>query len=79
MFLDWCKEGVTDKVKSMVSEDASLLRKVDEEGLFPIHWVCDRGHVDLLKFMVEEMGDDVDLNCRDGEGMTPLHYGKCLS
>lgn len=35
----------------------------------PIHWACDKGHVNIVEFFLK-LG--VDINIQDGKGYTPL-------
>lgn len=38
-----------------------------------LHWACDRGHLDVVKFLVNR---GADINIQDPDLQTPLHYGK---
>lgn len=73
-FLDWLKEGNETKVREMVSKEPGLSEWMDDIGLLPIHWAADRGHVEILKFLIEQ---GADLNSLDLEEQTPLHYAAC--
>ena len=37
-----------------------------------LHWSCDRGHLDVVKFLVSR---GADVNVKDSDLQTPLHYG----
>ena len=41
-----------------------------------LHWACDRGHLDVVKFLINR---GADVNVQDGDLQTPLHYGKINS
>ena len=43
------------------------------QGLAMLHWACDRGHLDVVKFLVNR---GADVNIQDPDLQTPLHYGK---
>lgn len=73
-FLDWLKEGNEEKVREMVRVEPKLLEWMDDIGLLPIHWAADRGHVGILRLLVEE---GADINSLDLEEQTPLHYASC--
>eukprot|EP01135_Chromosphaera_perkinsii_P012069 Nk52_evm7s2579 gene=Nk52_evmTU7s2579 len=74
VFLDWCKEGNVKKFSDAVEKDKAILDKPDENGMYPLHWICDRGHAELLRSMKEHSDRFPGMNCRDAEGLTPLHY-----
>ena len=38
-----------------------------------LHWACDRGHLDVVKFLIN---GGADVNVQDPDLQTPLHYGK---
>lgn len=44
----------------------------DEQGCTLLHWAADGGNADLVAALVDNIG--CDLNARDNEGQTPLHY-----
>ncbi len=67
---DWVKENQLDKIKQF---DKKLLADIrDEDGLTLLHWAADRGHLNVVKYLVTDA--KVELNCRDSESQTPLHY-----
>ncbi len=43
------------------------------QGLAMLHWACDRGHLDVVKFLISR---GADVNVQDSDLQTPLHYGK---
>jgi len=42
----------------------------DEEGEFAIHLAASAGHIHVLEYLIEEIGQEVDMT--DNEGITPL-------
>lgn len=66
---DWVKEGCISKLKEFGKLSADLR---DDQGLTLLHWAADRGHADVVKYLVKEL--KIDPNCRDNENQTPLHY-----
>jgi ankyrin repeat protein len=48
-----------------------LLYLQDSEGRTALHWACDRGHVDLLRILLDRSAS-VDL--QDSDGQSGLHY-----
>lgn len=70
-FLDWVKEGHEEKVREILQKDNTLVTILDEDGLLPIHWAADRGHVAIIECLIQY---GANINSRDGDGQTPLHY-----
>lgn len=70
-FLDWVKEGNEMRVHEILNDEPMLVNTLDTDGLLPIHWAADRGHVDV---MVRLIGNGADVNSQDRDGQTPLHY-----
>lgn len=67
---DWVKEKNVDKVK--ISNENINVNKLDESGLSLLHWAADRGSLEIVKYLIESLKADVNL--RDGNGQTPLHF-----
>lgn len=67
---DWVRQGKLDNIKRHSKETIIEIR--DENGLSVLHWACDRGHLDVTQFLVNQIG--MDVNIRDDEKQTPLHY-----
>ena len=44
----------------------------DADGRTALHWSADRGHAEVVRFLLEECAAAVD--AVDGEGQTALHY-----
>jgi acyl-CoA-binding protein len=70
-FLDWVKEGNETRVCEILSGEPTLVSTLDMDGLLPIHWAADRGHVDVIARLI---GNGADVNSQDRDGQTPLHY-----
>lgn len=69
--LDWCREGNAKKLRMLLSNNMTLLTTVDENGMGLIHWAADRGHLDIVNYLINCR---CDLNRTDIDGQTPLHY-----
>ena len=67
---DWVKEGNTAKLDKLVN--SNNVHHKDDAGLALIHWASDRGHVDVVNFLLDL--DKSVMNSQDEEGQTPLHY-----
>lgn len=70
-FLDWVKEGNETRVRDILSGESTHVNTLDTDGLLPIHWAADRGHVDVIARLI---GHGADVNSQDCDGQTPLHY-----
>lgn len=70
-FLDWVKEGHEQKVCELLDKEPELANLPDTDGLLPIHWAADRGHVGVMKQLIKK---GTNRNSRDRDGQTPLHY-----
>ncbi|XP_076242664.1 acyl-CoA-binding domain-containing protein 6 [Calliopsis andreniformis] len=70
-FLDWVKEGHEQKVQELLDKEPKLVSVMDTEGLLPIHWAADRGHISIIEYLIKT---GANVNSQDGDGQTPLHY-----
>lgn len=70
---DWVKEGNLEKIKTFIGN----INVNDNMGMAPIHWASDRGDLDILKFLVENL--QADVNFQDETGQTALHYAVSCS
>lgn len=68
---DWVKEGNIAQVKALLSNgcDTTLF---DEEGLNVLHWAADRGDLEIVMHLVKNI--NIDINTKDMDGQTALHY-----
>ena len=69
-----CQEGDLRNVKRLVTFygiDPRTVRDCTQRNYTPLHWAAVFGHIDIVKFLVEEMNCDVE--CRDDSRNTPLH------
>ncbi|KAF9641148.1 ankyrin domain protein [Lasiodiplodia theobromae] len=46
----------------------------DKEGFTALHWAASRGSVELCRLLLDGQGHVVDVNARDNDGDTPLHW-----
>ncbi|KAL3319342.1 hypothetical protein Ciccas_001986 [Cichlidogyrus casuarinus] len=53
----------------------SMFMTRDQHGLTALHWAVDRGHISVVRFLLEKCPCDwFDVNDPDSDGQTPLHY-----
>ncbi|CDO74938.1 hypothetical protein BN946_scf184945.g10 [Trametes cinnabarina] len=57
-------------VRSLVTQDPTLVNAVDEDGRTPLHWAASSGSEDIVRYLVDQ---GADVNRGDGGGWTPLH------
>jgi acyl-CoA-binding protein len=67
---DICKAGDLSKLRVVMN--ACNKDQVDENQMTTLMWACDRGSLDIVKFLVDELG--ADPNKQDLDGQTCLHY-----
>jgi len=65
-----------DTVKNYISSGNFTPNSKDPNGYTPIHAAVSYGHVDLLKYLIEQGGD---INIQDAEGDSPLHHVEDLN
>ncbi|XP_012143193.1 acyl-CoA-binding domain-containing protein 6 [Megachile rotundata] len=70
-FLDWVKEGHEGKVQELLDKEPRLVNSMDTEGLLPIHWAADRGHLGIIEQLIKK---GANINSQDEDGQSPLHY-----
>lgn len=69
---DFVKENDPDlpKILSTLNEEINALD--EESGMGLIHWCSDRGHLATLNILLQH--PLIDVNLKDSEGQTSLHY-----
>jgi ankyrin repeat protein len=58
-------------LESIQKFSAKDINQQDQEGLTPLHWAVDRGHLDLVKYLISA---GAAVNACDHDGQTPLCY-----
>jgi acyl-CoA-binding protein len=67
---DICKSGDLNKLRAIMNATNKDLS--DENQMTTLMWACDRGNLNIAKFLIDELG--VDVNKQDADGQTCLHY-----
>lgn len=57
--------------KMLVSRHPKLVRLPNIHGIYPIHWSSGKGQEKILQFLLDK---GVDINAKDKNGYTALHY-----
>lgn len=60
-----------DLVKSLIESGRYSPNSADPNGFTPIHAAASYGHLDLLRYLLQNGGN---VNIQDGDGDTPLHH-----
>ncbi|CAF0766986.1 unnamed protein product [Brachionus calyciflorus] len=66
---DVCKSGDIQQLNKLLNSEN--LNQVDESGMSMLMWACDRGNLDMAKFLIEK---GADVNLQDSDGQSCLHY-----
>ena len=64
------KAGMLEVLKFFLDRDPSSLTNRDDSGFTLLHGAADRGHAEVVEFLV---GRGQDVNARSDSGHTPLH------
>lgn len=74
---EWSKEGNLDMLTNEIPKLQDFdVNQLDENGLNCLHWACDRGHLDIVQYLVEKCAADV--HCLDADGDTALDYARAI-
>jgi uncharacterized protein len=60
-----------DRVRSILGENPQLVNAKNDKGWTPIQMAAAFGHLDIVDFLIEK---NADVNSKDNEDNTPLHY-----
>lgn len=69
---DWVKEGNLTKIQNLSCSEEININELCEEGLSLLHWAADRGSLEIVRFLIQNLKADIDI--KDVDGQTPLHY-----
>lgn len=71
-------QGEAGEARAILGRAPALAFQADRDGMTPLHWACDRGSAELVRALLEMLGQRSDapacLNARDASGDTPLHF-----
>ncbi|XP_056439818.1 transient receptor potential cation channel subfamily A member 1b [Gadus chalcogrammus] len=67
------ERGELAALERLVQRSPALLEERDEGGAGPLHHAAGGGHVSLIQFITSLLPPE-ELNGRDGQGGTPLHW-----
>nr|POE47717.1 ankyrin repeat-containing protein c6c3.08 [Quercus suber] len=74
-----CREGQTKVVESLLNAEGSgrrLITREDEDGRQPIHWASSYNRLQIVEYLAEQKGFDID--AQDGAGWTALMMAASL-
>jgi len=61
-------------IKLIIKDFPECIHTPNEEGAIPLLVACEYATVDVVKYLVETVGDDDSLEICDADGKFPLHY-----
>jgi ankyrin repeat protein len=67
------KSGDIEKVKGLLTTDATLLDARDRDASTPLHCAAWKGHQDIVEFLLKVGADVSAQNSNEHWGTTPLH------
>ena len=67
------KHGDVASVKSLLANDATLIKARDTDGSTPLHCATWKGHVEMVAFLLKSGADVNAINENEHWGTTPLH------
>ncbi len=67
------KNGDLDEIKRLLKENPALLNEQDNEGRTPLHTAAECGHLNIVRYLVDEEKVPVNEKNGYGYGVTPLH------
>lgn len=71
-FFHSCGHGLLDVGKLMINGPTTVNTKCSESGRTALHVACFNGDIQLYNWLLSH--PDIDVNARDNEGNTALHY-----
>jgi len=69
--VDYASDGDLSLVEKALDNGEEVNCTADEGGLTPLHYACDRGHVDVVKLLLAR---GANITALDEGRQTPLHY-----
>ena len=65
------KQGDLIRVQALVKQDGSIINIADTRQCTPLHYACDRGNLEMVRFFAEK---GADLNVQDVDGDCPAAW-----
>lgn len=71
--VDFVQDGNLLEVEKFLNRlKGDEINELDDLGMGLLHWSTDRGHIELLKTLLEH--PSININLQDSDGQTALHY-----
>ena len=72
----WDDDDDINDIKSIISLEDIDVNQANEDGVTPLYYACQEGHVDVVRLLLARK--DIHVNQADNDGVTPL-YRACWS
>ncbi|TNN11435.1 Phosphatidate phosphatase LPIN3 isoform 1 [Schistosoma japonicum] len=69
------KQHDLESLIRLLSVNCNEVNSLDKNEMTPLHWASDRGFSDMVSTLIKY---NANVNSKDSEGQTPLHYGKTV-
>jgi acyl-CoA-binding protein len=70
MVCEMVSVGNLGALSELYERNSNIIYVTDKDGMTPLHWAADRGHVEIVRFLLSH---GANINAQDNSSNTPLH------